>query len=130
MTKIAWREEMSVGVDKVDEQHKKLLEIIADLHEAVETEHGGAVAEALFQETSDYVANHFSTEEELMNEHAYPKFEEHLKMHDWFIKQVMELHKNKNEETAKKTLTFLTDWFINHIMKTDKEMGSFLVKVI
>lgn len=126
-----WTDSLSVGVEKIDAQHKKLLEVINDLHDAVKAGKGGDVLGALFEELSTYVSTNFSTEEAFMERFSYPKAEGHKRAHDGFASKVLDLRtKSPNDATAvgDEALAYLKDWIINHDVLIDRELGEFLNK--
>ena len=84
MTKIEWSNNLSVGVDLIDDQHKLLIQKIADLAEAVNKTQGAEKILKTLGFMVEYTDFHFSAEEELMKEHDYPEMEYHLKQHKQF----------------------------------------------
>ena len=60
-------------------------------------------------------------------DYAYQK-----KQHDFFALQIAELKDrfSKGDKTVPvSTLVFLRDWFLSHILETDKNYGSYLKEV-
>ncbi len=130
MELVTWKAEMSVGVKKVDEQHKKLVSMINDLHEAMLAAKGKDALGRLFMGLADYTSTHFQTEEELMEIYGYPRedFEHHRLEHKKLIAQVAELKKKAAAgelAISVDIMNFLRDWLTGHIMGTDKKMGPF-----
>ncbi|MHA1480435.1 MAG: bacteriohemerythrin [Candidatus Thorarchaeota archaeon] len=131
MTKIEWSNSLSVGVNLIDEQHKMLIQKIADLAEAVNKTQGAEKILKTLGFMVEYTDFHFSAEEELMKEHDYPEKESHLKQHAQFIQMLKNLEDDFEEEGATSALstsinTYLINWLINHIQKVDVEFGAFL----
>jgi len=131
MTKIEWSNNLSVGVDLIDDQHKLLIQKIADLAEAVNKTQGAEKILKTLGFMVEYTDFHFSAEEELMKEHDYPEMENHLKQHAQFIQMLKNLEEDFEEEGATKALgtsinTYLINWLIKHIQKVDVEFGAFL----
>jgi hemerythrin len=132
MAIITWNDEFSVGIPKFDEEHKKLVTMINDLHAAMKEGRGKATMEKLLVELTNYVNTHFSHEETLMAKHNYPNYEKHKKIHDDFKTKVIE-YKNlydKNLLPANQLLAVLRDWLLKHICDTDRDYGPFLEKHI
>jgi len=124
-----WTEDLSVGVREIDEQHRILLTVINDLHEAVLSGKGREVSEALFDELANYVTANFGTEEKLMEAHGYPQYESHRRAHDGFTGKVRELRARCFDDAAcasVEALEYLKAWIINHDVRIDKELGLFL----
>ncbi len=127
---ITWKEGYSVGIDSIDMQHKKLLNLINNLQTAVDFSTGGAFERETLNELVDYTKSHFSYEEGLMEQHGYPDFEPHREQHQIMIARVEELltEYQQDKDTAMKNATiFLRDWLINHINGTDKQYSAFLI---
>jgi len=126
----SWNDGMSVGVRKVDDQHKRMVVMINELHMAMRGGKGRKELEHLFKELADYTVTHFRTEEELMLTYGYPvgDYEFHKQEHDKLTEQVKELRSKAEEGKLAITIevmNFLRDWLVNHILDTDKKMGPF-----
>ncbi len=57
---------MSVGVEAIDNDHKKILSLISALHCVIEYNKPTDAIEAVFDELTSYAAVHFKREEDLM----------------------------------------------------------------
>jgi hemerythrin len=72
---------------------------------------------------------HFNAEKELFAQYKYPKSSEHLAEHDYFVDQVKGFQKaliTERTMLSLKTIDFLKDWTITHILGSDKEFGEFV----
>ena len=63
---LAWKDEYSVGLDSIDQQHRKLINLINQLTTAVEYSTGEEFEREALAELVDYTKTHFSYEEGLM----------------------------------------------------------------
>jgi len=129
MALMTWSNDLSVNVTQIDEQHKKLVGMLNDLHDAMKQGKGSDTSGKVLSGLVEYVASHFATEEKLMKEHAYPEYLKHKLEHDSLTKQALDLQKQFHE--GKPVLTvelmkFLKDWLSNHILGTDKKYGPYL----
>ncbi len=128
MALITWDDSYSVKVKQMDEQHKKLIDLINQLHDAMKIGKGKDVAGEVMNSLINYTNIHFGAEERLMAMHNYPGYEEQKSAHAALIKRVEEMaHQFK---TGKAPLTqdimaFLKDWLIKHIQDTDQKYGAF-----
>jgi hemerythrin-like metal-binding protein len=126
---VEWKKEYSVGIDSIDRQHKKLVNLINHLQTAVDYSTGEEFEREALDELVDYTKTHFSYEEGLMEQNGYPDFEPHKAQHIKMIRQVesviAEYEENK-ENAMQGALDFLRDWLINHINGTDKQYSKFL----
>jgi len=124
MSIIKWSDELIIGVANIDEQHKRLINSINELHLAVEYGRSGDVILALMARLFDYADSHFRAEELLFSGLEYQGIAEHIQEHADFIARLKDLNKqfeyNKNY-LAIHVKDFLLAWFYNHIRTKDME---------
>ena len=124
MPTIEWTKELSVGIHEIDEQHKKWVEIINELHHALMCFKGNDdLKKTLIKEMADYTDYHFSEEEKYMQEIAYPNYENHKNIHEWFkvkINQLKGAVTSGERVLAREIMKVLQHWLVGHIMKEDK----------
>ena len=129
MALINWSPALSVGVKDIDDQHKKLVDYVNELNDAM---HAGKGKDALGKVLSDlvsYTVSHFAMEERLMGQHHYENSAPHKAEHAKLVKDVSEFKKKfeaGNAMISVEIMNFLRDWLANHIMKTDKKLGQAL----
>jgi hemerythrin len=131
MALIEWTAKLSVGIDSIDEQHKKLVNMINALNDAMLTNSSDELLGKIFIGLAAYTQKHFTYEENMFAEYGYPDSEEHKRQHNELIAQVVDL-KEKFIENPQRTMSadlmlFLKRWITNHIMRTDKEYAEFLI---
>jgi hemerythrin-like metal-binding protein len=129
MAFLTWTDNLSVEIPKIDEQHKKLVELVNTLHDAMRAGHGKDILGKVLAELIDYTGYHFKTEEEAFARFGYPQADEHKKQHDALVKTALDL-KGKMDSgemmVTVETLNYLSGWVTNHIMKEDKLYTPFL----
>ncbi len=126
---VAWSDGLSVGIQSIDDDHKKLLTLINNLQTAVYYPTGEAFERQALKELVDYTKYHFQREEELLQKHGYPDYAPHKKQHDEMIAEVgrfMDLYENDREGTIQELTQFLKTWLINHINGTDQQYSPYL----
>ena len=126
-----WSDDYSVGIKEIDEQHKKLFEIINKLHAAMKEAKSKAILGKVIEEMISYTEFHFSTEEILLQNCRYPDFSQHKLKHEQFTKKVKEFEKKYLKGSAllsQEIVEFLRDWLVNHIKQSDKEYSLFIIK--
>ena len=131
MPLIIWNESMSVNIEEIDSQHKKLVEIINTLFDAMKIAKGFDVLDEVIDKLANYVQYHFETEENYFDKFEYSESQLHKNEHRKFSEQIYEVRKAFNEGKLAKSedetpLTvelwkLLKDWFINHVMIFDKK---------
>lgn len=123
MALFTWKDEYSVGVQLIDTQHKKLVDLLNSLHEAMAQGKGQNILGDILNQLALYTKTHFSTEEKYMQQFNYSNYTEHKKEHDDLIAQVTEI-KTKYDSgqglLTLKTMSFLKDWLTKHILGSDK----------
>jgi len=127
---ITWNSNFSIGVSLIDDQHKKLVEILSELVDAQKMGTGAQIIQDIMDRLVDYTVYHFSSEEQLFEEYRYPKAAEHKDEHDEFTSKVKMYQyscKSGNLILSMKILDYLKDWTISHILGTDKEFAAYLL---
>ena len=123
-----WSSALSVNVKLFDDQHKKLVNMVNQLHDAMKVGKGSEVLGPIFNSLISYTASHFADEERLMQQNGYPDLAKHKAEHTKLTSQVLDLQK---QYQANKTalsmpvMSFLKDWLANHIQGEDKKYGPF-----
>jgi hemerythrin len=126
---IAWREEFSVGIHRIDEEHKKLIGLINRLLEGMRANRHGEVLGPIFGELVDYARIHFANEEALLLKHGYPAAAEHAAEHRRFVGELSALMADKLSSpslVSHEAMEFLRDWLGAHILEADKAYAPFL----
>jgi hemerythrin len=130
---VQWQKKYEIGIDLIDEQHRRLFALTNELYGACLI--SGELARETFIKAAhaavDYVKEHFSAEEQILEAINYPKLEAHKKQHEVFIKKVLESSHSFNTvstNVAYEFARFLRDWILSHIMVDDKEYAIFISK--
>jgi len=129
MALIQWNDDYSVKVRQFDDQHKKLIGIVNQLHDAMKAGKGCQVVGDILTSLVAYTQAHFADEERLMQHHGYPGFVSHKKAHTQLVDQVRNFQ--RQAETDKNVITlgvmvFLKDWLVQHIQGEDVKYGPFM----
>ncbi|VGO21009.1 bacteriohemerythrin [Pontiella sulfatireligans] len=131
MNEVKWTDDLSVGVELIDDQHKELIQRLNNLTKAVEQQHGPNEIPDTLSFLIDYTDFHFSMEERNMKAHGYPAFEAHKAKHEEFktILAYMESEFRDDGPTAvlaESIETLLVNWLLKHIRGVDVKFGAFL----
>ena len=121
---IEWKEEHSVGISIIDEEHKKFINIINKVIVAKQHDNNPQKIEAVVHEIIDYAWNHFKTEESYMVEFRYPEYQYHKEEHLDFTHRSISYFKRVTSgdyRILNEILEFLKQWLVNHIQGTDKK---------
>jgi hemerythrin len=131
MPEIQWSDDLSVGIDLIDQQHQMLIQRINDVSAAVEAHHGVEKIAKTLDFLVDYTHFHFSTEEKHMIASGYPGQQDHQAAHQELIATLADLEQDFKEEGATQALvdslnTLLGNWLVKHIKGVDVQFGTFL----
>ena len=123
-------EDLLTGIDDVDTQHCMLLELANDIVDTADEERGGAFFERTSTFLKEYVAYLFASEEMVMLEHKYPKFEAHRQHHASIGVELEKLvlkarTKGFTKELNAQYCFFVEDVLVQHIRTFDREMATF-----
>jgi len=127
-SRFSWKPAYSVGITAFDDEHKKLFELILQMHHALKHMPSKEEARTVLAELKEYTESHFSQEEAMMEKHGYPELEKHKMEHQEMISKVQEFQQDfesNDVAVSKETLRYLQDWLTNHILKTDKQYSDF-----
>lgn len=128
MSFVTWEDSMSVNVKEIDDQHKKLISLINELHDGIQSGEEKEILGYVLEELINYTRYHFSAEERRMKQFSYIGYLEHKREHDDLTDQVLSLKgKYDRGESAlsNEVSSFLKDWLTNHIKGTDKKYTAF-----
>jgi hemerythrin len=128
---IEWTPYLSVGNNVIDNQHKELFNRLNGLIDAMSEGHGEEELTGVISFLGDYVVVHFRTEEELMDRYSYVAASAHKAQHAVLVNDFLLIKKQLETTGASEPLAIATekrlgDWLINHIGRTDKQLGAFL----
>jgi hemerythrin len=129
MALITWNESFAVNIKQIDEQHKGLVELVNSLHDAMKAGKGNDVMGPILSDLMRYTAIHFSTEEKLFEQFAYPENLRHKMEHDDLTSKVKAFSNDFRSGKLSVTIEvmhFLRDWLRNHILGSDLKYAPFL----
>lgn len=120
-----WDQSLSIGIDSIDSQHKKLFDLIDQLQNAMGAGESRRVLDEIFTGLVDYTKEHFTHEAELFEKLGYERINEHLAKHEAFVRKLTELQsqfeQSSNFMIGVDVMTFMTDWLVSHIMGEDQK---------
>jgi len=127
---IKWNPDLAVGIEEIDDDHKKLLGCMNDLFIACYAGQGPAVIQKTLSSLKLFSREHFTREENTMHDLGFPELEAHRSLHDLLLAELdrlnQELEDGSNHEISNKTLKFLEDCLLQHIILEDMKIGHFI----
>ncbi len=124
---MVWKADFEIGITLIDEQHKKLVEMLSELnttHEPINEMTGKVIKEMV-----EYVKVHFKDEEAIMKRIGFTEYHSHKKLHQNLVNEIAAILvdlKNGKEITNFELRSFLERWLIDHILIEDRRIGLFL----
>ena len=124
-----WITRYSVGNDRLDDDHKIIIDLINRFDYAFSVEAEGDLIEHVLDQLIDYTKFHFQREEEYMHQIDYPFRErkEHEDAHVALEKQLEDFYEvfhGGNTDIAADISEFLGLWLRGHILQTDMKYKS------
>ena len=131
MERISWSSQLSTGIIEQDNQHKRLIDLINELNDAMQAGQSTQVMGKVLTELMNYTVFHFDYEEKLMAQYKYEDSIAHRAEHTKFVQTISDYMMNYDsgkEDISAEIMSFLRGWLTNHIMNSDKKLGQALVK--
>lgn len=130
----AFTSKYHVGIEKIDREHQKLFEIIADANQVISAEFVHDKYDEIMRiigELKDYTREHFRDEEAYMEKISYPELEAQKKAHEVFETKLAEIDLDQiddhQQEYLEELIDFLLNWLSVHILHMDKRIGEFVM---
>jgi diguanylate cyclase (GGDEF)-like protein/hemerythrin-like metal-binding protein len=129
MDTFTWNENFETGLEDVDSQHHRLVDLINDFgNRASENVVDKADLQTLFDELAGYAHFHFADEEALMEKAGMDlrHIERHRQSHQQFLEEVRAIFTSvtpDQPEGFRQLMSFLINWLVFHILGTDKNMS-------
>lgn len=122
---------LEIGIPSVDAEHREQLDRMARLQSAIL---GGGDPEGIaddLESLTDYIDAHFTSEQILMREQAYPEYASHLREHDTAIELLRHLEarvRSGDAAASADVLSALKGWLVSHIDRADRSLAGFLLE--
>jgi len=128
VTEIVWRRDFETGIERIDHQHRALLQLIQSCHEAVDS---GCELTRIWRtvdEVASYARFHFLSEENFMLDVTFPDLERHRTLHAELLRQLEQERADLEASGAglSQFMFFLYDWFVSHTVQEDRKIARYL----
>lgn len=133
MKDLIWDNTLSVEIEEIDHDHRKLVELFNMLNHSVSEADAPDYIEAVLEELISCTVWHFRHEERLMLKYAYQGMAEHKAEHQQLIESAKQLQQKfieQGKSVSSEDIKFLEHWLTGHILGVDMELGSFLAEVM
>lgn len=124
MALMGWDQSYSVGSAMLDSDHRILLNLLNQLHDATDTGQSRDVVTSVLSVLAEYTEHHFRREELVMTQIGFPGRDEHERTHRALEATVRDIHRRwqdgERQALGEDTLEFLKKWLTEHILGADK----------
>ena len=128
-----WREDMSVGNAKIDNDHKYLISLLNTIEEALNCEVPAQTLLSYVSQLIEYSQKHFTREETYQAELNFPFADAQKKEHKELMAQLIEIHEkfklhvesDAYRYTTPRLVANLKDWYMDHFIDEDMKMRDF-----
>jgi hemerythrin len=122
-----WKDEYKVGIPHFDQQHQRLLRLVAFMAAAVAQKDNVEIVKALLLDVASYCEVHCADEERFMEELGYPEIESHRAEHKMFRDQVrMFLAEDGDGKTIGiRVMRMMQSWLKGHLLECDRRYAEY-----
>lgn len=125
----AFTDKFKTGIELVDEEHRKLFEIIKETNDLIDQQLLHDKYDAIvhiIEELKEYTRLHFSDEEAYMKEIGYAGLEAQQAAHIAFVDKLNQINLDEVDENQQdylyELIDYLLSWLSTHILKMDKKI--------
>lgn len=127
MNKVLWSNKLEIGIERIDFEHRIFADLIDILAEKIDNDAGAISIARTVRELIKYADFHFTSEENIMEELAYPGRKEHIEQHrrlqDKLCADILAMSDGKID--PREFLEFLVDWFVEHTSCEDAKISAY-----
>ncbi len=130
MKDLIWDNTLSVEVDEIDEDHRRLVDLFNILAHSVSENDSPEYIAAVLEELISCTVWHFRHEERLMIKYGYDGYADHREEHQDLIESAQALQgkfQQNEKRLSAEEVEFLEHWLTGHILAADMKLGAFLV---
>ncbi|MGD9808244.1 MAG: bacteriohemerythrin [Deferribacterales bacterium] len=125
-----WTKELEFGIEVIDTQHKKLIDLINNLYNSMKSNKGLDSLLPVYDELLEYTVYHFDFEEDFIKKNGYEHVPNHRQLHEKLKADVMaqrEKFVSGEAVIGFNLLSFLEDWVRNHILIQDRKYADIIL---
>ena len=125
---IAWKKELEIGNEMIDNQHRMLVLLLKKLDLALTSKMDQKVVMGIMLEIKKFTEFHFLSEENLMSELRYPGLADHEKIHSELlgVLNVFIAKINRKQEAPEDILPQIVNWVANHVVSEDLKIAEYV----
>ncbi|MCU7843773.1 MAG: hemerythrin domain-containing protein [Candidatus Thiodiazotropha sp. (ex Monitilora ramsayi)] len=130
MIRVEWDRKFEVGHERIDFEHKIFLGLIRQASLLPETDTPRERVLRHLDEVKKYALFHFTSEENIMFDVAYPDVDKHSREHAVLLALLDErTHQYKNGDILLDNIvSFLFEWFALHTTQVDTKLAKYIAR--
>lgn len=122
-----WDSNFAIGIDAIDEQHKKIFEHLLAIENSVAKRDPWHILHFLLAQLAGYMKFHLAVEEAVLEIVEYPGRADHCDAHARLLEQLDTLEDQlKQKPTAENLVGFFEAWFVDHVLSRDREYAAYI----
>jgi len=129
MKKLEWSPNFEIGSEEIDDDHRRLVGLVQDIHEAIE-KNDLMLCVGLANKFLGELSDHFDREEALLERVGYPNTEGHKKYHASLLAEARELKRLCSEKDGVEKLgecyAAMVAVLVDDIIRGDSMFKSYL----
>ncbi len=130
---LVWTDKLTMFNAKLDYQHQTLFKYINEIIEVEQLTPRSKLFAEILSKITDYGLEHFKDEELVMKEYQFPQeqLSQHIMQHRDYTYKVAMFNTNFHQPNCSdpfEVISFLRDWWYNHILRSDMAFSHFLRK--
>ena len=123
-----WKDEYSVGIAEIDDQHKGIAELFSLIDSAIESRATWSDVFFKLEQLREHARLHFALEDSVMRMHGYSKQAEHASLHKHFLDKLDQLQMTTlSRQVTMSTISYLSTWYAEHMKMQDREFVRYII---
>jgi len=126
---VKWEQDLELGVARIDDEHRELLELVNRFYRQVKGDTAAGVLDATFRDLQRYSREHFAEEDAFMTRISYPGYTGHKGEHDQFIERLETIYTSYRAGgggAETELLGLLGNWWTTHLKGADRELALYV----
>jgi len=127
MAPLEWKDDYSVGIPAVDHEHRELIGLVNQLHQALASEESEAEVAEIFGDLFRAISSHFALEERFMRQQGYDQTARHKADHERLLdelRDIMDDHRDRPDSSTERLTASVEAWFATHFKTHDARLHS------
>jgi hemerythrin len=125
MSLLEWKQEYSVGVAAMDDEHREMMDLINDIYAKLASDPDADQVDECLGDIYNTISLHFALEEKLMRNNRYSEYAAHKDDHEVLLDQIRDLMDDYHDDPQSgsgRLAEGLADWFVTHFSTFDARL--------